>query len=165
MIYFTTDEIWQSLLISAFYGILFATASGLFVSLKCTVFDVCDCLKQITIYKKLTNKVVFKQNSLVYSKSAAEIFLYIVAFFLGYVLTCYVSLDGVLRVYVLVIALISYFVFKKIFIDKIILIFRLIFRVLLSIFTIIIRIIAHPLRRIYPKTVLKIVEKHCKCIK
>ena len=161
MIYFTADEIWQSLLISAFYGILFATASGLFLSLKCTVFDVCDCLKQITIYKKLTNKVVFKQNSVGYSKSAAEIFLYIVAFFFGYVLTCYVALDGVLRVYVLVIALLSFFLVKKIFVDKIILTFRNIFRFLLSTVTIIVRIIFHPLRRIYQKTVHKIVKKHC----
>ncbi len=159
MIYFTIDEIWRSMLIAVFYGIIYAIIRSCFITIYILCFDLIDSIKQIIVYEKPMEKVVFTKNALKKEGRPITIFISVVLYFIGYIIASYIALDGNLRIYVLILSSAAFYLSKTLIIDKFEYYLSKILRFQLSFLTVFIRMIIYPLRRIYQKICSEIVKK------
>lgn len=112
MIYFTAEDVFRSILCSIIYGICYAFLLTFFEVIICEKRGLNQYINSIFKYEKLskierpdtTPSNYILQNRIILSFS---IFL----FFAGYLLLSYFTLDGALRMYVLIIAIsLTYFI-------------------------------------------------------
>ena len=113
MIYFSFKETFFSVLCSLAYGCLF----GVFLSLLSVSFD-CIRLFAERVYKGVT--LSFSESTRIgrggRSKSSfgkVRVFLLIILFTIGYILLSYYSLDGQIRLYTMLLSLISLYLSWK----------------------------------------------------
>ena len=118
MISFTINEILTSVLLSVIYGAIAAVLGHLFGSIIIFVKSFARLADDVLLYEgKLIARVKAdyqKHNSgfsLLYDW--ISVFLGIVAYTLGYIVLSYYLLDGVLRLYVLILSVSSFFVLRK----------------------------------------------------
>lgn len=111
MIYFTYTEIILSLIYAVLYGVLFGCSYQLIRSVVPLVKMVLEIPRESLAYgtsifrkRKRINFEAKTKNKLVGSVS---VFSAIIAFSIGYILLCYYTLDGQLRLYLLVFSFIG----------------------------------------------------------
>lgn len=158
MIYFTADEIGRSLLIALAYGVFFCLIISLFDVIYGTIKDLFYSLKQIIVYEKITSEVNFVELKIKKEGSAAGVFVSVVLFFIGYILISYMTLDGCVRIYMLIVSSASLFLLKLIICDKFVFLMRKILRSVICGFVIALRTLLYPLCRFYQKIRSKIVK-------
>ncbi len=116
MRYFSANEILISLIFAIFFGI---ASGGLYKSAECLTSSVRSVLSTVTSVWKASsifdlNKEKSEQNNkMIHIKQNTFDFFFFI--FLGtlYIFLCYLTLDGVFRIYMLIFAAASFFISKK----------------------------------------------------
>ena len=148
MISFTTEEVLFSLLCGVLYGFVFSLFNeliGIFVTF---IFANAKLFRSILKYENIFEKNEF----LIRKKREYSSFLtatIIVLFFFGFILLSYITLDGVIRLYLLFVSFAAFYL-SKITVCKMIggVLLRLL-NLLFSVFLISFRILLLPFRKIY----------------
>ena len=106
MIYFTAEDIFRSILCSIIYGVGYAISLTIFEVILSQKHNFGQYLVSVSKYERLT-KIEHPDTSLKSYVSQNPIILAfsIFLFFIGYLLLSYFALDGVIRIYVLIIAI------------------------------------------------------------
>ena len=112
---FTTEEIFSSVIFALAYGVIFAIFRSVVVALKQSVSLMLDMLKTTLDFEKIfplpsfgKMKINHKSNTFI---SVVSIFLFAV----GFSLVSYLSLDGQIRLYMLVLSFASFYLSKTTF--------------------------------------------------
>ena len=151
MIAFTLGEILSSLIYAAIYGAVFsAVYSG--IKLLCdTVLSIPGLIGNIFVYESIFHLPNFRKN--IVRRKIGSIFtlLLIILFTLGFVLISYLTLDGVIRLYVLFVAFASFYLSNFVFCDILSRVFLWIFDQILKLVCLIVRILIHPFRMLIRK--------------
>ena len=115
MIAFSTDEIVRSVYYSILYGMLycgfisiFQVASGLLLSLKELLNHVLNYEKIFILPKRILSTKFGKIGPF-------TVFLYFIFYSIGFVLLSYLTLDGIVRIYMIIISSATIFLLKPTF--------------------------------------------------
>ena len=147
MIYFDFREIVSSVLHSLIYGAFFSVFSLTFLVLKGFLGSAFRALCQIFVYNGSLFKTEWRGGKGWGAKfSSVSAFLFTVMFSLGFIFLSYYSIDGQIRVYMLLIAVSVFLLVRFLFENRLRAIICRLFELVLSIFIIISRIILLPFR-------------------
>ena len=153
---FSVQEVIFSALFSFVYGGIYAV----FLSILTVILNLVHSLKtfKISIFSydnifKFKERIIAKNQNF---ESGILLFFEILLFSLGIILTSYVALDGVIRLYVLIIASASIFLFKITFSPLFLAFSSFVLEVFCRIFCIFMRFSLYPILKFYHKKCNKI---------
>ena len=149
MMHFSVGEIILSLIGALIYGALFFVFYTATVIIKVQLEDAKAIIKTTFRYDKIFKKPKINIGRNEKYCGTALSFLLVLIFTLGFILLSYYILDGCVRIYVLLLALFSFFVFRRFLFEKAVLFFEQIFCGILFAFVILIRIFTLPILRLY----------------
>ena len=108
MIYFSFFEIINSVIMAVAYGLFFPFIPSLLLLVEAFTSSCFDILRSIGQGKKNRYKFKLKKEH----PKKTFVVLNIVLFFLGFILLSYIALDGVIRIYLLIIVFASFYLSK-----------------------------------------------------
>ena len=161
MIYFTSGEILDSVILFLFYGCIFSLGLSLLKII----------LSSLDILTKGLFRAVLRPPSeslnlkvRVLPLSGGQIFFSILIFTLGYILASYYALDASFRVYTLLLSLLSFYLTERLLSGRITLLFMKLLCCVFSLFFTILSLLLTPFRKIILLTA-RIIEKRVGKIK
>ncbi len=146
MISFSIHEILLSLGYAAGYGVAYSAIFSLCLLLRAIIFSSAEIVAEIFKFEKLFPLPSFKKHIKLSDRGAVFSFFSVIIFALGYVLISYFALDGVVRIYMLVLAFASFYLSKFALFDFLSRIFVWIFDKLLMLLCLCLRICFTPIR-------------------
>lgn len=151
MINFSLEEIIRSILYASSFGILFSFLYTAIRLLKSILLTIPDVIRELFVFDRLFCTPDFKKSMLLMKNGRLMTFISILLFSLGLVTVSYLSLDGEIRIYVIVFSFASFYlaniVFLRIFLKVIIFILDLLLRVI----CIALRMMIFPFRKLFSK--------------
>lgn len=151
MINFSLEEITRSILYASSFGILFSfiyTGVRLFKSILLTIPEF---IRELFVFDRLFYTPDFKKSMILMKNGRLMTFISILLFSLGLVTVSYLSLDGEIRIYMIVFSFASFYlaniVFFRILLKAIIFILDLFLRVI----CIALRMMIFPFRKLFRK--------------
>ena len=117
MMTFSTEEVFSSVIFALAYGAIFAIILSFIVVVKESLTVMLDMLKTTCGYEKIFPLPRFKGVKISYKSSAFISVIAVFLFAIGFSLLSYMSLDGQLRLYVLILSFASFYVSKIAFFD------------------------------------------------
>lgn len=155
MITFTYKEIADSILYAILYGVSYAVFYSALVLVRSIFYSLPDIVKKTVKFDKIFPLPDFSQVGKSTKTGKILSFISPLLFCLGFCVLSYISLDGIIRIYMLILSSASFYLAKIAFYEFFIRIFLLIFRLVLQSFTIIARCLILPIRQI-KKYILRI---------
>lgn len=148
MIYFEDFEVFSSVIHALIYGLLFALFYFSALATKKVIYITIPALKSIVIYKKPIYKteIIKKSTDNDKDEGALFVFIFTLAFFLGFTLLSYYSLDGQFRIYMLLFSLASFLISNLASKKYLIPAFEFLLKRILALTVVFLRIIILPLR-------------------
>ena len=116
MKYFSANQILLSLIFSMLFGI---AAGGLYKSASCTVSGVRCIFKSVisacksSSFSDFNDKKQGQKHKIVYINQNIFDFFFFTTFGILYIILCYITLDGVFRIYTLIFSAASFFISKN----------------------------------------------------
>ena len=116
MKYFSANQILLSLIFSMLFGI---AAGGLYKSASCTVSGVRCIFKSVisacksSSFSDFNDKKQGQKHKIVYINQNIFDFFFFTTFGILYIVLCYITLDGVFRIYTLIFSAASFFISKN----------------------------------------------------
>ena len=109
---FSINEIFFSVLCAFIYGVIYCVTFGIIAILRIVIKSFEAFKKSVISYEKIfqVNERIIENKDV--EQSSFSIFLNILLFSFGIILTSYVALDGIIRLYMIAIASASIFLFK-----------------------------------------------------
>ncbi len=148
MITFTYKEIADSILYAILYGVSFAVFYSALVLVRSIFYSLPDIVKKTVKFDKIFPLPNFSHVGKSTKTGKILSFISPLLFCLGFCVLSYISLDGIIRIYMLILSSASFYLAKIAFYEFFIRIFLLIFRLVLQSFTIIARCLILPIRQI-----------------
>lgn len=148
MISFSLGEILGSVIYALAYGVVFSVAFSLCRLIRGILFALPEITIESIKYKKIFPLPNFKQY--IDPKIIGPLFgfVWIIIFTLGFILISYFSLDGVIRIYMLLIAFASFYLSNFLFCDILNKILLFILNLILQLFCLILRVIILPFKKL-----------------
>ena len=112
MMTFSTEEIFSSVIFALAYGAIFAIILSFVVVLKESLVAILDMLKTTLSYEKIFPLPSFSGVKISYKSSAFISVIAVFLFAVGFSLLSYMSLDGQLRLYMLILSFASLYLSK-----------------------------------------------------
>ena len=162
MITFGVSEIFASMLYACIYGFLFSSIysfiTALFSSFKFLPKKISNIFHKPRLFSSLkTDRTIIENNP-----CGTSIACFVIIFALGYVFLSYFALDGLIRLYMLVIAFASFYLSKFVFFGIFTFVFFAVSDILVLITAYVLRIISWPFVIFYMKFEKKNKEKASK---
>ena len=151
MIAFSTYETIISVLYAALYGACFCILYSLMIIIRNIINSLVDLMENIVCYDKifvLPKGIVSKNDRNI---GASFLFISIILYVIGIVLVSYAALDGIIRLYMIIISSALFFLLKFAFFNKFNKILFAIFDYFLSFVCVLMRIILFPAKFLYDK--------------
>ncbi len=151
MIAFSTYETIISVLYAALYGACFCILYSLMIILRNIINSLVDLMRNIVCYDKifvLPKGIVSKNDRNI---GAPFLFISVILYVIGIVLVSYAALDGIIRLYMIIISSALFFLLKNTFFSKLNKLFFVIFDYFMSFGCILMRIILFPAKFLYNK--------------
>lgn len=154
MIYFAAEEIYTSVLYAIIYGFVFAIISRLSRLLIEEIRLARHLVTAVIRYEKIFDPPI----ALKYSAEKCKLdgmsgrifkFCEILTFGIGYILLSYLALDGLHRVYILIISLIAYFLAERLISVTLLKALILIIELIMTLIVYIFRILLKPIIKIH----------------
>ncbi len=145
MISFTTEEILASILYSLGYGALFFVLISALRLLLSIVSAIPTIVKKQIVFSKVLPLPDFKECIKPRGVGGVFLFLSIIAFSLGFVTISYISLDGMIRIYMLILSFAAFYLLNSAFFNFLSRIYICILNLGLRIMTLILRVVFYPI--------------------
>ncbi len=146
MISFTNGEIFLSLGYAAGYGVAYSGLYSLLLLLRAVLYSGADIAAAMLGFEKILPAPSFKTHIKVGKTGAVFAFFSVIIFALGLVITSYLAIDGVMRVYMLIISFAAFYLSKMTFFDLLLKIFVWVFDKILQLLCIFVRLFIKPVR-------------------
>ncbi len=152
MIYFTAEEIYLSILHSIIYGTGFALALSAVDCIIRLAGRSREYFSSLFHYEKIFSVSSVKAKEIsISSIGRIRLLIYIITFSVGYILLSYFSLDGIFRLYTLVLSLLIMYFTKLTLGAAAVKLFDKLLFVLLYPIVVVLRIVIRPFRKIFIK--------------
>ena len=148
MIAFTYQEIADSILFAIGFGVGFSVLYSAVLLLRSIIFSLPDIFCSIFVFDKILPLPSFSEIGKGQKVGKILCFFSVVLFFVGFCLLSYIALDGIIRIYMLVLCSAAFYLSKITIFEFFIKVFLFIFRFVLRLFTLVIRIIVSPVKRL-----------------
>lgn len=146
MMTFSSAEILESMICALIYGASFAALLSLAMLIKGLVVKSGEIFKEIIGFEKIFPLPRFKEIVFAQGCGAVLSFFAVVSFAVGFSMLSYYSLDGELRLYMLILSFASFYLSKFVFSEVFVKIFLLFFRTFLTCFALLARVFILPIR-------------------
>ena len=156
MMTFSTREIFSSVVFALAYGSIFAMFFSFILAIKGSLALVWNLLKETVKYNKILPLPSFKGAKISIKSGAALSIIAIFSFAIGFSLLSYMSLDGQLRLYMLILSFASFYLSKNVFCDIFTVAFLLALKVVFILFALVVRVVLLLPKKIY--TIVHIIK-------
>ncbi len=149
MIAFTQREVAESIIYAIAFGALYAAVYSAMLLLRTIASDIPDIFHKMLKFDKILPIPDFK--TVANNKKTGKIFAFLSVFLfsIGFCILSYTSLDGDLRLYMLVLSSASFYLAKMTFNNFLNKAFLFVFRLILRVITIVLRCFVKPFKMIY----------------
>ncbi len=151
MIAFSTYETIISVLYAVLYGACFCILYSLMIILRNIINSLVDLMRNIVCYDKIyvmPKGIVSKNDRNI---SASFLLISVILYVIGIVLVSYAALDGIIRLYMIIISSALFFLLKNAFFSKLNRLFFVIFDYFMALGCILMRIVLFPVKFFYNK--------------
>ena len=149
MIAFTYGEIVSSILLAILYGCLYAVLFSLVCLIVNMVLSLPKIIRDTLSFDKILPPPSFKNLKTDNSCGGFLSFICVILFTIGFLLLSYLALDGVIRIYMLILSFASFYLSKITFTEFLSRLFMAAFRRILSLLSIVVRVVIWPLKRLF----------------
>lgn len=148
MIFFSLNEIMISVLLAILYGACFAGFIDLFILFRNVIVSLPGLMRDVLQYDKLFNlpSEILKKNR--YNINSISLFFCFLIYVIGFIFISYASLDGMIRIYMIVISSASLFVTKNKIFDKLYVVLFGAINFILGLLCVAIRAFLYPLKKV-----------------
>lgn len=146
MINFTREEILLSMLYAAIFGAGFAAFISCFNVISSAMTTLPAIIREIFFFDKIFSPPRFSPDELKAKKGIIFTIFSILLFSFGFSVLSYISLDGQIRIYMVVLSFASFYLSKITFCDIFIRLFLVAFKWILSLLCILLRVLIYPFR-------------------
>ncbi len=148
MIGFNIGEIFNSVIYAFAFGVIFSVAFSLCRLVRGMLASILDVTSEFIKFSKIFPLPNFKKFINPKKNGAVFSFLSIIFFTLGFILISYLSLDGTIRIYMLIVSFASFYLSNFTFCEILSKILLCILNLFLKFLCLIFRIIASPIKMI-----------------
>lgn len=148
MIFFSLNEIMISVLLAILYGACFAGFIDLFILFRNVIVSLPGLMRDVLEYDKLFNlpSEILKKNR--YNINSISLFFCFLIYVIGFIFISYASLDGMIRIYMIVISSASLFVTKNKIFDKLYVVLFGAINFILGLLCVAIRVFLYPFKKV-----------------
>ena len=145
MINFTREEILFSMLYAAVFGGGFAAFISCFNVISSAMATLPLIIKEIFVFEKIFSPPRFSEVDVKTKKGVIFTIFSILLFALGFSVLSYISLDGQIRIYMLILSSAVFYLSKITFLDIFARLILAVFKWILSLLSIVLRVLVYPL--------------------
>ncbi len=149
MIHFSTGEMLFSLLYAIAFGVGFFLLFAAVSVLKKQIKRIAALPILLVRYDKILEKPTKNKSRNADEAGAAMTFIFVILFALGFILLSYYALDGCVRIYILLLALVGFILPKGLLYERLFLIFDRIFDLVFYVVTVALRVTVFPFLRLF----------------